>query len=65
MAKQHPPSLQPIPSTAVENHNSPVDSIETARVELKTRATNTTRALPENPAPADDRYYARHWGINE
>ena len=65
MAKQQTPSPQPIPSTEVEKHNLPVDSIEPILLDLDTRASTTTTVLQEILAQGDDRYDAHHWGINE
>jgi len=65
MAKQEPIFPQPIPSSDVENHTLPVDSIETTLADLEARSSTTTTVLQEILTQGDERYYVRHWGINE
>ncbi len=65
MARQQPPSTEPIPSTDIETHTLPVNPMEEALVELETRASVTTAVLQEILAQGDQPHYTRHWGINE
>ncbi len=65
MAKQDISFPQSIPSTELDSQNVPVDSIESALVEIDTRASTTTTVLQEILAQSEDRRYTYHWGINE
>lgn len=65
MAKQETPSPESIPSTDLKNLNLPVDSLQPILLDLDARASTTTTVLQEILAEGDDRYYIRHWGINE
>ena len=63
MKQTSPP--HPVAASETEQPNLPVESIALASETTVDTAPTLTPAPYEIPERSDDRYYTRHWGINE
>jgi hypothetical protein len=58
-------TTQPVAPAEPDAANRSVESANLASKDILEPAAAITRAPGEIPEWGDDRYYARHWGINE